>query len=196
MQKPHKPNQVRIIGGRYRGRKIIFPALADLRPSPDRVRETLFNWLAPTIQGTRCLDLFAGSGVLGFEALSRGADYLVCCDQSATVIATLEENAERLLGPEKQEKIKILRTSAPECLKTLHNLGPFDLVFLDPPFHQNQVPWCCELLENQHLLTNDAQVYIETESSLLTLVLPTEWEISRKKQAGQVAYYLISVHPK
>lgn len=179
---------VRIIGGQWRGRKLCFPDLPELRPTPNRVRETLFNWLAPHIVGAHCLDLFSGSGALGFEALSRGAASVLMVDQSAVVIKKLRENA-ALLGAEK--------TTQFYCGKAPDDKIPvqdrrFDIVFLDPPFHQNYLPRCCEWLERTHCLAPNTLIYIEVESSLpLPLPIPAHWALLHNQKAGQVRYCLV-----
>lgn len=179
-------NQVRIIAGRWRGRKLHFAESKGLRPTPDRVRETLFNWLAPVIEGARCLDLFAGSGVLSFEALSRGAKLAVMTEQSALAADKIQEN------------IHLLSADHASCypihFKKLGEFIPdqrFDIVFLDPPFYQNRIAEGVKWLTTQHCLANPAYIYIETEKSLYPLVLPKGWEILRSKTAGEVNYYLI-----
>jgi len=181
-------NQVRIIGGKWRSRKLHFPDLPTLRPTPDRVRETLFNWLSPYIVGARCLDLFAGSGALGFEALSRGAASVVMIDQSPVVIKQLRENA-KILNTEKD--MEFFCESIPS--KTF-SLSPhqFDIVFLDPPFHQNYISQCCEWLEDTHCLAENALIYIEIESNMpQPLPIPESWKILKSQKAGQVSAYLI-----
>ncbi|MFA6409592.1 MAG: 16S rRNA (guanine(966)-N(2))-methyltransferase RsmD [Gammaproteobacteria bacterium] len=179
-----KTEQVRIIGGKWRSRIINFPALPDLRPTPDRVRETLFNWLAPYIQGARCLDAFAGSGVLGFEALSRGAKEVVMVDKSPSVIASLEEN------------MRILNTTGALCINSsfpLRNneLEPFDIIFLDPPYHQKLIELCCKKLIEDNYLKDGALIYIEAEKELKSLPISSNWEVLKSKQAGQVGYHLV-----
>src|SRR3989338_6201010 len=131
-----KPNRLRIIAGTWRGRKLTFPDTPELRPSPDRVRETLFNWLAPVIEGARCLDLFAGSGALGFEALSRGAHCVTFVDTSSEVISHLHTTLQQLSTT--AEILKLNATKPFTCKNK-----PFDIVFLDPPFHQNLLEPVC-----------------------------------------------------
>lgn len=181
----HEFSELRIIGGKWRGRKIHFKSLPGLRPTPDRVRETLFNWLAADVVNSRCLDLFAGSGALGFEALSRGAEEVIFIDQSSSVVETLNENIKKLQA----ENVKYYQAV---ISKELHiDLEPVDILFLDPPFDQQLLPICFEWLENKKLLKSPALIYIETELSLDELPLPLSWEILRHKKAGKVYYYLI-----
>ncbi|MBV8802617.1 MAG: 16S rRNA (guanine(966)-N(2))-methyltransferase RsmD [Gammaproteobacteria bacterium] len=180
-----KQGQVRIIGGEWRGRKLKVPDMPDLRPTPDRVRETLFNWLAPVIQGANCLDLFAGSGVLGFEALSRGASQVVMVDHSVSVIHLLQEEAEML----KTNCANIYCAKVPEALKTPKQ--PFNVVFLDPPYKQNILLPCCFYLEANAFLADNAYIYLEAKEELKADDLPANWQIIKNKIAGQVAYHLV-----
>ncbi len=180
--------QLRIIGGEWRGRKLNFPEIDGLRPTPDRVRETLFNWLTAYIPGARCLDLFAGSGALGFEALSRGALNVTLVDNSPEVIHQLRQNIQAL----KTQQVELISASAVSWLEARNNdlESHYDVVFMDPPFHQNLAALCCELLEQKNLLADNAMVYVETESALTTLPVPSNWTLHRQKQAGQVSYRL------
>ncbi len=180
-------NQFRIIGGRWRGVKLDFPMVEAIRPTPDRVRETLFNWLQPDIANARCLDLFAGSGALGFEALSRGADQVAFVDQESKVCQSIDENLKRLGVSQGQTHCQ----SAITYLKG--RAEPFDLLFLDPPFHQEMVYPICQTLEKEHWLKPFAWIYIESEMAVEETQLPSEkWQVYRRKQAGQVHYTLIS----
>lgn len=180
--------QLRIIGGEWRGRKLNFPEIDGLRPTPDRVRETLFNWLTAYIPGARCLDLFAGSGALGFEALSRGALNVTLVDNSPEVIHQLRQNIQTL----KTQQVELISASAVSWLEARNNdlESHYDVVFMDPPFHQDLAALCCELLEQKNLLADNAMVYVETESALTTLPVPSNWTLHRQKQAGQVSYRL------
>lgn len=175
--------QLRIIGGQWRGRKLCFPDEEGLRPSPDRIRETLFNWLQPVIAGARCLDLFAGSGALGFEALSRGAAEVVFVDRNRRVVEQLKANVALL----KAEGAQVLQADGLQYLKG--PARPFDVIFLDPPFRQALLAPCIEGLQGGWL---DARslIYIETERELAEPPLPAGWALHRSKQAGQIAYHL------
>lgn len=172
------PNEIRIIGGKWRGRKLKFLPGSHLRPTPNRVRETLFNWLAPVIEGAVCLDLFAGSGALGFEALSRGAARVVMVDKSHNVIKNLKENAVIL----EAEKIEFICAEFSPKMKNIFS-QKFDIVFLDPPFYKNLIKPSLEWLEKNNCLTSDAFIYIEHERQA---DLPENWEIYRSQVAGQV----------
>ena len=178
------PQQLRIIGGQWRSRRLKFPGVPGLRPTPDRVRETLFNWLAPVIEGARCLDLFAGSGALGMEALSRGAASVVFVEQNPLAVKTLRENLELL----KTRDAEVLTMDARGWLNQ-PNPKPFEIVFLDPPFSQDLLAPICQVLENNSWLKSSALIYLESETSLAARV-PANWEILRDKTAGQVRYRL------
>ena len=180
-----KPGKFRIIGGQWRGRRFPIPALDQVRPTPDRVRETLFNWLANMIVGARCLDLFAGSGALGLEAVSRGAAEVVMVDRCPKVIAHLRAIRQSLPAA----PIDIVAADITQPLSL--GAGGFDVVFLDPPFRQQLLPRILPLLVpyfSQH-----CSIYVESEAEtpLDPGVLPNGFTISKAKQAGQVAYYLL-----
>jgi len=187
--KPKQPHggqgHLRIIGGQWRSRKLGFPEAPGLRPTPDRVRETLFNWLAAHIEGAKVLDAFTGSGALYLEALSRGASMALALDANATAISSLRHNLD-LLGCAtgqllQSDALKYLETQTPSA---------FDLVFLDPPFHQNLLPATCTLLEEKGWLAERAWIYTESETPPSTLQMPTTWRLHREKKAGQVYYSL------
>lgn len=177
--------QLRIIGGEWGSRRLTFPDAPGLRPTPDRVRETLFNWLAAHVAGARVLDVFTGSGALYFEALSRGASMGLALDNSAPAIASLKQNLSMLGCTTGQ----VLHTDA---LRYLENqpVEQFDLVFLDPPFHQGLLPAACALLETRGWLADTAWIYTESETPPSTLGLPGSWRLHREKKAGQVYYAL------
>ncbi|NOX08913.1 MAG: 16S rRNA (guanine(966)-N(2))-methyltransferase RsmD [Gammaproteobacteria bacterium] len=181
-QKSH--HSLRIIAGKWRGRRLDFPVLAGVRPTPERVRETLFNWLAPVIHGSRCLDLYAGSGALGLEAASRGAAKSVLVDRAAPIIAALGQHCEHLQA----ENIELIQSDAFAFLK--NNKDLFDIVFLDPPFADNLMEQSLALLLETDCLRPDARVYIEMKKGDRP-VLPAGWEFLRSKQAGQVEYHLL-----
>lgn len=179
-------NHLRIIAGKWRGRKVQFPDSQGLRPTSDRVRETLFNWLAPVINNARCLDLFSGSGALSLEALSRGAAEVTMIDASARVSEQLRQNLKML----ECSNANVLTKDSISWLKETNSKEKsFDIVFIDPPFNQQLVVPSCELLDRQGLVDKGSYIYIETEANL-PLQLPSSWQIHREKQAGQVAYYL------
>ncbi len=177
-------NQVRIIAGQWRGRRLEFPDLPELRPTPDRVRETLFNWLAPVLPGARCLDLFAGSGALGIEALSRGAAEVVLVERQPLAVRALRDNLARL-------KAENARVEAVDALAWLRQPGtPFEMVFLDPPFGQGLLEPVCAMLEQNGWLADFALIYLEAAMDQPVSSLPVQWTIQREKTAGAVAYRL------
>lgn len=176
--------QIRIIGGLWRGRKLPVPDSAGLRPTTDRVRETLFNWLAPEIQGARCLDCFAGSGALGLEALSRHAASVTLIELERPVAQQLEKNLATLGATAG----RVINTNT---LQWLAQQGePHDLVFIDPPFRKGLLEQTLTLLENNGWLTDDALVYVESEVENGLPPVPVSWLLHREKVAGQVAYRL------
>lgn len=179
--------QVRIIGGSHRGRIIHFPANHDLRPTPNRIRETLFNWLAQDLAGATCLDLFAGSGALGFEAISRGADYCLMLDQSPEIIKALKENRTTLNFS--SQKIEIIQSSFPYSAEIANN--QFNIVFVDPPFHCGYIAKVVAWLDQSQCLKHQALIYIESEVDNHALSLPDDWQVLKDKRAGQVRYLLV-----
>ncbi|WJW75749.1 16S rRNA (guanine(966)-N(2))-methyltransferase RsmD [Thiohalobacter sp. IOR34] len=187
MARPRGRNQLRIIGGEWRGRRLPFADVPGLRPTPDRVRETLFNWLTPRIHGAACLDLFAGSGALGFEAASRGAARVVLVERHPAAVACLRDNQQRLGCP----RIEVVAADALTYLQG--EPQPFDGVFLDPPFGQDWLPRCLEALAGGWLAPR-AWLYLEAERSLssatLAAWLPAGFHLRRSKAAGQVGYHL------
>jgi 16S rRNA (guanine966-N2)-methyltransferase len=173
---------VRIIGGAYRSRVLRFPPRPGLRPTPDRVRETLFNWLGQDLSGCECCDLFAGSGALGFEAVSRGASRVVMVERDARSMAALEQNA-RLLGCEAH--VELWRGDALEFVR-----GPeraFDIVFVDPPFDSGLLARIAP--ELPRLTRRGGMVYVESADGI---ELTAPWQRFRQGRAGQVTYQLFS----
>jgi 16S rRNA (guanine966-N2)-methyltransferase len=175
-------NRVRIIGGRWRSRVIRFPPAAQLRPTPDRVRETLFNWLGQRLDGLACLDLFAGSGALGFEALSRGASRVVMVESDRSVAAALRESAKLLEAGDAEivngEALAFLGRSADR----------FDVVFLDPPYASDLAARAMERLASH--LNAGARVYVESAGPLDP---PPPWKALREDRAGAVRYGLYEI---
>ena len=183
-------SQLRIIGGQWRGRKLGFSASPGLRPTTDRVRETLFNWLQPVIHRARCLDLYAGSGALGLEALSRGAAHCDFIDTSADALRQIEQHL-ALLGAE--DRGHCHRTSAEAFLGGASR--GYDIVFIDPPFGQDLVRSSCDLLCSRGLLLDNAHIYVETGAREAPPATPAAWTLHRDKTAGGVAYRLFIVGP-
>jgi len=179
-------NRVRIIGGECRGRLIDFPDGDGLRPTGDRVRETLFNWLQPIIAGARCLDLFAGSGALGLEAASRGAAQVAMIEKSSKVAQRLRRNIDLLgLG----DRVQLIREDALVWLD-----GPpssYDVVFVDPPFADGLVPQLLDRLSRGGWLRRGGYVYLEQDRGRALAAVPEGWRVAREGKAGQVVYRLL-----
>ncbi|OEF26114.1 16S rRNA (guanine(966)-N(2))-methyltransferase RsmD [Vibrio rumoiensis] len=175
---------VRIISGLWRGRKLPVHDAEGLRPTTDRVKETLFNWLATDIPHARCLDLFAGSGGLGFESASRQAELVTMIELNKHAHQQLVKNSQQL----KANNIEIFNQNA---LQFLQKEGtPYDVVFIDPPFRQGLLEETITLLQDNHWLSPNALIYIETEKELTLPTLPEHWQLHREKTAGQVCYRL------
>ena len=181
-------SSLRIIGGEWRSRKLSFPEIEGLRPTPDRVRETLFNWLQTSIPGASCLDLFCGSGALGFEALSRGAASVTFVDKAPEVIYHIRHNVNLL----KAQQGEVVSSSVIDWLETkqANQEARYDVVFLDPPFNKDLITPVITLLESRGLLNEQAFIYIESETHWQPDTIPKNWELYREKHAGQVCYRL------
>lgn len=185
-------SSVRIIGGQWRGSRIEFAEAQGLRPTSDRIRETLFNWLAASIADSRCLDLFAGSGVLAFEALSRGAREVYALEKNTAVYHCILANCERL----KARDFRLLNVDSTEWLRQERSEGEspqgsgFDIVFVDPPFHGNIDPQLLALLDSSGILLPNAKIYLEQPESADNWQIPAGWELLRDKKAGAVRFSL------
>jgi 16S rRNA (guanine966-N2)-methyltransferase len=175
-----KAGKIRIIGGEYRGRRIAVPERRDLRPTPDRVRETLFNWLGQTLEERACLDLFAGSGALGFEAASRGAARVVMVENDRGVFSNLQKTLVLI----RAKQVDLVFADAFDYLKK--STERFDVVFLDPPFRQNALPALLEQLRER--LAPGARVYVEAPEALAPAA---PWRELKRSRAGQVSYQLL-----
>lgn len=187
---PRNDGVVRIIGGQLRGRKLNVADIPGLRPTTDRIRETLFNWLQFEVADTRCLDLFAGSGALAFEALSRGAQWVTLVEKDGPAARILSQHAEQLsavaMGTAsvvRADAIHVLQQGTDQC---------YDIVFIDPPFGMGLAEQAIQLLATHGWLNPGAWVYVETEAELAPDV-PAHWQLYREKLAGQVAYRLYLV---
>ena len=180
------PGRLRIVAGNWRSRVLEIVDVPGLRPTSERIRETLFNWLAPRIRGARCLDLFAGTGALGFEALSRGAAEVTFVEKSRRAVRMLEQNAAALDAT----GATIRRDDALEFLRTA---GPpdYDVVFLDPPFAENRLEEICAQIAAAGILADGAVVYLEQSRDQASPSLPSGWETLKDKTAGQVRYSLV-----
>jgi len=189
---------LRIIGGEWRGRKIPFATVAGLRPTQDRVRETLFNWISGPVPGASCLDLFAGTGALGLEALSRGAKQVDFVDLSVVATNTLNDNLKQLPMTAGQAA-KVAQMSGFDWLRnykaqaaTDEQVNTYDLVFLDPPFALALMQDMLTAVFDSQCLSSKAMIYVEQPQPLTDLVLPQGWTLHRSKKAGQVFYGLLS----
>lgn len=182
---PKGSNQLRIIGGSWRGRKLSFPDVDGLRPTGDRIRETLFNWLAPDIMGARCLDLFAGSGALGLEALSRGATESILIEKNPLAAQSLERNL-RLLNA---QNAKVINSDAITYLTQPRGEHSFDVVFIDPPFQLDLWQNCVDLLESNNFLREGCAIYIESKLDS-AYQIPPGWHLHRDKTADNLRYRL------
>lgn len=184
--KPSVAGQVRVIGGEWRGRKLPVPDAEGLRPTPDRIRETLFNWLQFSIAGKTCLDAFAGSGALTLEALSRGATEVTAIERDFKVAKQLAA----VLTPLAGERLKLINADALSWLAQ-EPTKTFDLVFLDPPFDQPLLEPACQLLEARGWLAEGALIYIEqAKQQTNRLVLPANWVLDKDKRVGEVRFSL------
>ena len=175
-------NKVRIIGGELRSRMISLPDAEGLRPTPDRVRETLFNWLGQTLYGRTCLDLFAGSGALGFEAASRGAERVVMVERNPAVLRALQDNVKKLgcanVFIQGQDGLEFVSRDAQQ----------YDVIFLDPPFQSDYLPRLLEILPQR--LNKNGVVYVESGAAI---TVPPPWQVVKSGKAGQVHYQLLQI---
>jgi 16S rRNA (guanine966-N2)-methyltransferase len=175
-------NKVRIIGGELRSRMISLPDAEGLRPTPDRVRETLFNWLGQTLYGRTCLDLFAGSGALGFEAASRGAERVVMVERNPAVLRALQNNVKKLgcanVFVQGQDGLEFVSRDAQQ----------YDVIFLDPPFQSDYLPRLLEILPQR--LNKNGVVYVESGAAI---TVPPPWQVIKSGKAGQVHYQLLQI---
>lgn len=183
--------QVRIISGQWRSRKLPIHDLEGLRPTTDRVRETLFNWLSVDIRGARVLDCFAGSGALGLESLSRYAEFALMFELQKSAANQLTKNLHTL----NCTNAKVINGDSLQLLAKGTDQG-FDVVYIDPPFRKGLAKQTIELLMTHNWLNNDALIYLETETDLTDLVIPTNWLPLKQKTAGQVSYRLYAYQPE
>lgn len=177
---------IRIIGGKWRSRLITCAGAPGLRPTPARIRETLFNWLQYDVAGSRCLDLYAGSGALGFEAASRGARKVVQVENNAAALTALIDNKSHLAA----DGVNIVKNNVNTFLRG--EPEAFDLIFLDPPFANDLISETCMLLEQRGWLSETAKIYIESERQLQLTGLSNNWHRLQRKQAGEVCYQLFT----
>jgi len=178
--------RLRIVAGKWRSRLLPIANVEGLRPTSERVRETLFNWIGPRIEGRDCVDLFAGSGALGFEALSRGARSVVFVERSAAAMAGLRASAKTLdaIGA------RFERTDANDYLRALKRHS-VDVLFLDPPFADDSLADLCRLLDKREVMRPGGLLYLERASDQAAPALPDSWAVHREKKAGNVRFSLI-----
>ena len=184
-KKPQR-GRLRIVAGNWRSRLLEIADVPGLRPTAERIRETVFSWLTPHLAGARCLDLFAGTGALGLEAMSRGAAEAVFVESSPTAVRTLQKNIATLEATEATVRCA-------DAVKYLQHPGAdrFDIIFLDPPFADDLHGDLCKLLDESSILATDALVYIEEDRAKPEVVLPPNWQILKTKTAGNVRYSLV-----
>ena len=182
--------EVRVIAGLWRGRKLSVLNAEGVRPTTDRVKETLFNWLMMDVANARCLDCFAGSGSLGIEALSRQAQAVVFLEKFANAAQQLKKNLASL----KTDKGTVINTDTLTYLSQKNSTEPFEIIFIDPPFHHNFVPQVLTLLQQNNWLAENALIYVETEKNHPPLLLAKNWQVIKEKSAGMVTSRLIQVN--
>ena len=208
-QKMHKPNRTteksryskpqtgsfRVIGGTWRSRRLTFPVIEGLRPTTGRVKETVFNWLVAYLPDAKVLDLFAGSGALGIEALSRGVKSVTFIEKDKQAAIAIFENYKLLSNTENIEKY-VVNIDALAWLSSFDKVPlneKFDVVFVDPPFRKGIVNDCLGLLEQNNVVRKGSIVYLEREKEANDIVIPTSWHLLKEKEAGQVSYQLYEV---
>jgi len=189
-------NTLRIIAGKWRSRKLSFPDAQGLRPTADRVRETLFNWLQNYIAQESCLDLFAGSGACGMEALSRDASHVTFIDNSAAALAAIRSNLQ-ILGAGKntftlhrQDALSWLDSASLDAAAGSAKKQHYGIAFVDPPFAAELLEPACQKLEDSDVLKPQALIYVESGTSLARVRLPANWLMLKTKQAGAVSFCL------
>ena len=189
MSKRAKLNTIRIIGGQWRGRRLPVIESQGLRPTINRVRETLFNWLMHDIVNARCLDLFAGSGALGLESISRGAKFVHFNEVNKTIADQLEQNLDLLLNSERFNRADVGCTSALTVLAAAQT-DPYDIVYLDPPFESDLLEKSIRLLVENNWITSGSIIYLEQDVNRKIVEVPSNWKLHREGVAGQSAYNL------
>ncbi|MGE3318523.1 MAG: 16S rRNA (guanine(966)-N(2))-methyltransferase RsmD [Candidatus Berkiella sp.] len=179
---------IRIIAGKWRGRQIKVLPHIGVRPTPSRVRETVFNWLNANIVDATCLDLFAGSGALGFEALSRGAAHVVFVDAQIPIVKAIKNTATLFNA---HQDCEVVLSDGVRYLRHVKSQKPFDIIFLDPPFATILLRKSLEALAGHHQVSDKTLIYIESEQPLTVEKLPLGWQLLKQKVAGEVAYHLV-----
>jgi len=188
MSKNTKSNTIRIIAGQWRGRRLPVLNYSGLRPTTDRVRETLFNWLMHDISGSKCLDVFAGTGVLGLECLSRGAEFVQFIESNKQALNSIQNSIE-ILNSEKKSDTLFINADANLILEK-SSTTTFDIVFLDPPFNEDLIELSASLLEENSWLSDQAIIYIECDIKRSDIKLPSNWMRFKSDKVGQSAYSL------
>jgi len=191
MAKKSRPGRLRIVAGKWRSRLLDVADVPGLRPTSERIRETVFNWLAPKIHGARCLDLFAGTGALGLEALSRGAGEVVFVEKSAVAARAIRASANTL----EATGAEVRQADALDYLQA-ENDGHFDVIFLDPPFATDMLGDLCRLLDKSSLISVGSLVYLEDDRARPQTELPLGWRLLKSKSAGSVRYSLAQVEDR
>lgn len=188
MSKHIKSNSIRIIAGKCRGRRLPVPDVEGLRPTTDRVRETLFNWLMHDIADSRCLDVFAGSGALGLESLSRGAQQVHFFESNELAVKSINHNIQLLQSDLQEKNTRVIMGDALKLLEGIAS-DPFDIVFLDPPFKADVIQQCVDLLEKNGWLSEASLIYLEYDKQR-NLVLPAHWKLFKEGATVQSRYQL------
>ncbi len=190
-------NSVRIIGGKYKSRKINILPNSNIRPTSDRIRETVFNWLMHNIVNSRVLDLFAGSGAMTLEALSRHAEFVLCNDANPKIINHLDKTIKNIDPHLNSDKVKLSNSDAIKLLQQSPeelNLAPFDIIILDPPFNKNYLTVCFDLLLKNNWVKTNSLIYFEAESRLnLSNILTDSFNLIKFKITGNVYCGLLSL---
>jgi len=189
--KGRKPGNVRIIGGQWRGRRLSVPDVPGLRPSGDRCRETLFNWLQPHLHQARCLDLFAGTGVLGLEAASRGAAAVVLVEQSKLAVTAMRSSVELLQA----QQVSVIQADALAWLAAQSAANSFDIAFVDPPFGSDLASAALSLLEGENRVRPGGLVYVESARSENGMATGPCWDLVREKLIGEVRMQMFARRP-
>ncbi|MGB5444710.1 MAG: 16S rRNA (guanine(966)-N(2))-methyltransferase RsmD [Psychromonas sp.] len=184
-RKPIKGGFIRLISGKWRGKKLPVQDKEGLRPTTDRTKETLFNWLMHDIRDAHCLDCFSGSGSLAFEALSRYAMHVTLLEKDAQIVSQLRENMQTL----QVDNAILIETDSIHYLQQPAE-KIFDIVFIDPPFNKGLLQPCCDALEKNGYLSENALIYIEKESQLNDFKQPENWQLLKEKNTTQVSYQL------
>ncbi|MCP5347608.1 MAG: 16S rRNA (guanine(966)-N(2))-methyltransferase RsmD [Gammaproteobacteria bacterium] len=187
MKAKYDTGSLRIIGGRWRSRKLTFPAVDQLRPTANRIRETLFNWLQNGVTGSRCLDLYAGSGACGLEALSRGAGQVTFLEKNPLAAGAIRNNL-AVLG---ESNMPVISADVLSWLAAPGTDCQFDIVFIDPPYKANLEVASCQALESSGLLRDGSLIYLESDKELPESLFPANWRLLRSKRAGAVHYVLL-----